>query len=154
MNQFLVPQFIDVEPKILGPLTLRQFIIAVIGIVFAVVSYKFADLALFIVELIIIATLVILFAFIKINGQPFHFFLLNIFCVLVGSNIRVWTKNTDIVRAVEMADDKKEDQVVQKEEIKSQKLSELSLLLDTGGAFQGEVLNETNQPITEKEKNK
>lgn len=153
MNQFLVPQFIDVEPKILGPLTLRQFIIAVIGIVFAVISYKFADLALFVVELIIIATLVILFAFIKINGQPFHFFLLNIFCVLVGSNIRIWTKNTDIVHAVEMADSKKEDQVIQKEEIKSQKLSELSLLLDTGGAFQGEVLNETNQS-DEKVKNK
>ena len=147
MNQFLVPQFIDVEPKILGPLTLRQFIILVIGIVFAVISYKFADLALFVVELIFIATLVILFAFIKINGQPFHFFLLNIFCVLVGSNI-------NSVHAVEDKNDEKQENVIQKEEIKAQKLSELSLLLDTGGAFQGDVLNDVDKKDKEETKNK
>lgn len=154
MNQFLVPQFIDVEPKILGPLTLRQFIILVIGIVFAVISYKFADLALFVVELIFIATLVILFAFIKINGQPFHFFLLNIFCVLVGSNIRVWSKDINSVHAVEDKNDEKQENVIQKEEIKAQKLSELSLLLDTGGAFQGDVLNDVDKKDKEETKNK
>jgi len=138
MNQFLVPQFIDVEPKILGPLTLRQFIIAVVGIVFGVIAYKFADLGLFIVELIVIASLVILFAFIKVNGQPFHYFILNIFGVIIGSNIRIWGKDIKVVHAVDMVDVKKDDGVVQKEEMKAQKLSELSLLLDTGGAFQAE----------------
>ena len=138
MNQFLVPQFIDVEPKILGPLTLRQFIIAVVGIVFAVIAYKFADLSLFVVEFIIIAVFVILFAFIKVNGQPFHYFLLNILQVLIGSNIRIWEKDINVAHTVEMINVKKENSVVQKEEIKAQKLSELSLLLDTGGAFQAE----------------
>ena len=59
MNQFLIPQFIDVEPKILGPLTLRQFITIVIGIVLIVLCYKFADLSLFVLEFIIIASIVI-----------------------------------------------------------------------------------------------
>ena len=27
MQQFTVPQFIDVEPKIIGPITTRQFLI-------------------------------------------------------------------------------------------------------------------------------
>lgn len=138
MNQFLVPQFIDVEPKILGPLTLRQFIIAVIGIVIAVVCYKFSDLTLFILEFIIISIFVVLFAFIKVNGQPFHYFILNIFGVIVGSNIRVWGKDAKVVHAVEMVDIKKDNGAIQKEEMKTQKLSELSLLLDTGGAFQAE----------------
>lgn len=155
MNQFLVPQFIDVEPKILGPLTLRQFIIAVIGIVFAVIAYKFADLALFILEFIIIAVFVILFAFIKVNGQPFHYFLLNIFGVVVGSNIRIWTKDPNFMHAVDVTIKEKEENVYQKEDIKSQKLSELSLLLDTGGAFQGDIVDEINnkkEKVTNKDK--
>ena len=32
-NQFVVPQFLDVEPKIIGPITLRQFLIMVAVIV-------------------------------------------------------------------------------------------------------------------------
>lgn len=138
MNQFLVPQNIDVEPKILGPLTLKQFIIVVCGIVAAVICYKFADFALFIFELIIIAIIVILFAFIRINGQPFNFFLLNIFAVVVGSNIRIWTKDANIAKSIEDKVVTKKDSFFEKEEIRSQKLSELSLLLDTGGAFQAE----------------
>ncbi|KKS92044.1 MAG: hypothetical protein UV69_C0039G0006, partial [Parcubacteria group bacterium GW2011_GWE2_43_12] len=31
MQQFVVPQFIDVEDKIIGPITVRQFIIIMVG---------------------------------------------------------------------------------------------------------------------------
>ncbi len=152
MDQFLVPQFIDVEPKILGPLTLRQFIILVVGIVIAVLCYKLADLSLFILEFIIIATFVILFAFIKVNGQPFHYFVLNILAVLLGSNIRIWTKDPKVVKAVDNTPEKEQDNFTPKEELKASKLSELSLLLDTGGAFQSNVIDEKSQEKIENNK--
>ncbi len=154
MDQFLVPQFIDVEPKILGPLTLRQFIIVVVGIVFAVLCYKLADLSLFVVEFLIIASIVILFAFIKINGQPFHYFLLNILAVMIGSNVRIWTKDPKIARAVDNTPEKEQDNFTPKEELKANKLSELSLLLDTGGAFQSNIINEKFEGDNKKEDKK
>ena len=154
MNQFLVPQFIDVEPKILGPLTLKQFIVIVIGIVFAVIAYRFADISLFIVEFIVIAGLVILFAFIKVNGQPFHYFLLNILGILIGSNIRVWEKDEKAMQAVQTKEEKTEDVVAEKEELKAQKLSDLSLLLDTGGAFQSEAALGKESSPADNSKNK
>ncbi len=43
MRQFTVPQFIDVEDKIIGPLTVRQFLIMLTGFAVIGVSYKFAD---------------------------------------------------------------------------------------------------------------
>ena len=49
MQQFTVPQFIDVEDKILGPISVRQFLIMLGGGLFAFVAYKVADFALFIV---------------------------------------------------------------------------------------------------------
>ena len=142
MNQFLVPQFIDVEPKILGPLNLRQFIIIVIGIVGAVLCYKLADIALFILEFIIIACIVILVGFIKVNGREFHFFLLDLTMFGFGSNTRVWRKEERLQFALEAKAAVEEEFKNEKVEIKGNKLSELSLLLDTGGAYRTEDFEE------------
>jgi len=142
MNQFLVPQFIDVEPKILGPLNLRQFIIIVIGIVAAVLCYKFADLALFILECIVIVCIVILVGFIKVNGREFHFFLLDVITFVFGSNIRVWRKEERLQFVLEAKAAVEKEFDNEKVEIRGNKLSELSLLLDTGGAYRAENFEE------------
>ena len=75
MQQYVVPQFIEVEAKVFGPITARQFIICLIGGSFLFITYKLADFALFILEGLIIFVITALFAFIKINGRPFHYFL-------------------------------------------------------------------------------
>lgn len=135
MNQFLVPQFIDVEPKIFGPISLRQFLVIVVGIISSVMAFKFADISLFILEFIIIVGITILFAFIKVNGQLFHFFLLNIFEFFLGSNIRVWKKEEQHFNALidHVSDEKKTS--TEKDKVSESKLSQLSLVLDTGGAY-------------------
>ena len=73
MEQFTVPQFIDEEDKILGPITTRQFIILLVtaGIIF--VEYKIFDFSLFVVSGLITAGVAVALAFGKINGRPFHF---------------------------------------------------------------------------------
>ena len=94
MDQFTVPQFIDREPKILGPITVRQFIICLAGFGLGFLAYKFSDIELFIVEAAAIAGIFGAFAFVKINGRPFHYFIL----ALVGSkkrpSVRVWKKDS------------------------------------------------------------
>lgn len=68
--QFQVPQFIETEDKIVGPLSLRQFgYVGGAGIVsfllfFAVKTWVWA------VSSVFLAAVALLFAFLKINGQP------------------------------------------------------------------------------------
>ncbi len=79
MQQFTVPQFIDVEDKIIGPVTTRQFIIMLSGALLIAVCYKLFDFSLFVTVSILIILIFGTFAFIKVNGRPFHLFILNLF---------------------------------------------------------------------------
>jgi hypothetical protein len=70
MPQFQVPQFIEKESKIIGPLTLKQFIyIAIAGGLSIIAFYSLPIFSSFLV-LIISGGLAISFAFLEINGQP------------------------------------------------------------------------------------
>lgn len=146
-NRFIVPQFIDAEDKIFGPITVRQFIIMVIGALFIFASYKLADFALFALEAFVIAALSLLFAFVKVNGAPFHLFFINFLATLTKPKVRIWRKEQ--VR-VEEFKSKTEDQINKyvkpKRLLPSSKLSELSLIIDTGGVYKGESLvNKVNK---------
>jgi hypothetical protein len=69
--QFQVPQFIDTEDKVVGPLSLRQFgFVAIAGILSAIL-YFFAQLWLFVIGAIIFFGIAIALAFVKIEGRPF-----------------------------------------------------------------------------------
>ena len=90
--QFRVPQFIEIEDKIIGPITVRQFIIILVGAGVAFVAYKLSDFALFVTELIFILAVTFGFAFIKVNGRPVHYLLLNIFQTSKRPTLRIWNK--------------------------------------------------------------
>lgn len=139
-NRFIVPQFIDAEDKIWGPVTVRQFIIVLAGGLLIVLSYKFADFALFLTQSSIILLLVIIFAFVKINGVTFHLFLLNVIQTVKRPKIRIWRKEYIKVEEFKI----KGENVVAapipvKNMLPNKKLSELSLIIDTGGVYKGEI---------------
>lgn len=68
--QFQVPQFIDIEDKIIGPLTIRQFLyLAVAGVLSFICFFAF-ETWLWIVVTAIVGIIACVFAFIKYNGQP------------------------------------------------------------------------------------
>lgn len=138
-DRFIVPQFIDAEDKIFGPITVRQFVIMIIGGLLIFAAYKLSDFALFIVEFIILTFLTILFSFIKINGAPFHIFLLNFIQTSKKPKLRIWVKEDIKTEEYKLAgEDKKDDFVTPKSFLPTSKLSELSLIIDTGGVYKGE----------------
>ena len=92
MPQFIVPQFIDVEDKIIGPITTRQFAMGVVAGLLIFFSYKFADTALFAIQALLVFGIYILIAFIKVNGQRFPLFALSIVRSLLRSGLRVWSR--------------------------------------------------------------
>ena len=142
MRQFIVPQFIKVEDKILGPITIRQFIIIVVGVVIDFVCLKLADFGFFVFLTLIITALVFLFGFLKINGSPFHNFLLHVIETFKKPRLRVWNRNvTD--REFYLSQQKKvnkesEENVQIKKEVSKSRLAELSLVVDTHGKYKGE----------------
>lgn len=140
IQQFVVPQFIDVENKIIGPLTVRQFIIFLAGAGLIVLCFKMATFLLAMAISVPIFALTGTFAFLKINGRPFHFFMLNIIQTLKKPTMKVWNKE---ISAKEVAgkkdkEEKKPGLVIVKRPLSASKLTQLALIVDTGGAYQEE----------------
>ncbi len=68
--QFQVPQFIETEPKIVGPLTLKQFgFIAVASIVSFLLFFIF-EIWLWLLFTVILGSIAAGMAFLKYEGQP------------------------------------------------------------------------------------
>lgn len=140
MQQFVVPQFIDVEDKIIGPVTTRQFLIILVAAVIIFLSYRFGDFSFFIFSLVIFGGLALVFAFVKINGQTFHYFVLNIIQSARKPSLRVWHKSYDkkeleaFLKHPEMSV-KVDDQ---KKQVKRKHIRDLALLVNTGGFYKPE----------------
>jgi hypothetical protein len=69
--EFQVPQFIEVEDKLFGPLTWRQFVYLVGGAGFCFILYHFLPIFLAILLMLPVAGLTAALAFYKMNGKSF-----------------------------------------------------------------------------------
>lgn len=143
MPQFVVPQFIDVEDKIIGPITTRQFIMGVVVMLWLFLAYRFADTVLFIIEAVVLIGGYILVAFVKVNGRPFYYFLLNIIRSLQRPALRLWSREAthwqNVPTGVAVSANLGATAVVRKKLVE-QELSSLSLLVDTGGRYRPEEI--------------
>ena len=94
-DKFVVPQFIDNEDKILGPITVRQFLICLFALLPIFVLYKIFPLIEFIPLALLVAGTAGTFAFLKVNGQPFHVFAVNALQTQMRPKLRVWNRQLD-----------------------------------------------------------
>lgn len=67
--RFQVPQFIDIEDKIVGPFTLKQFLMYVVACMVLVPIYIYTDLSLFITIALPVLGIAAAFAHIRIYGK-------------------------------------------------------------------------------------
>lgn len=141
MQQFNVPQFVDVEDKIIGPITTRQFIIMVAGGLFIFIWYKALTFWWFAGSSLVTILLVALLGFIKVNGQPFHYFLINLIETLKRPALRVWSKEVNIKEIKKRLKSQEEPlppaAPIARKHYTGSRLAELSLIVDTGGAYEG-----------------
>lgn len=90
--QFNVPQFIDVEDKILGPLTLKQFFLFIGGgLVVIFLYYMFQLWVVFIIGIplfLILAAVV----FIKINGRSFFSYAIAWIKYWLNPRVYIWKR--------------------------------------------------------------
>lgn len=99
--QYQVPQFIEIEDKVIGPLTFKQFVYVLGGggISFALYVWLPFLLALPLIGLALGTAAT--FAFYKVNNKPFVYILESALKYVIGSKLYIWKKETKKPKAKE-----------------------------------------------------
>jgi len=141
--QFVVPQFIEVEAKIIGPISARQFIILMIVLAVDFVLYKLFPTFIFLPSIIVVTLFGFVLAFAKVNGQDMHYVLLNLIQTFRRPRARIWAR-TQYVEREEDDDSLPERPIyIPKPQVSESRLAAMSLMVDTGGTY---VSDDVRQP--------
>lgn len=90
--QFRVPQFIDVEDKIFGPFSFKQFIYLLGGGGIAFVLYKVLPSYISFIFILPVIGIAAALAFYQVNGKPFIFTLEASIKYFLQSKLYIWKK--------------------------------------------------------------
>jgi len=93
--RFTVPQFIGHEPKIVGPLTFRQFIfIGIAGAICFILYFSIGkkSLSLFLLISVVLILVAMVLAFGKIGGRSLPTILANSLEFLISPKLYIWRK--------------------------------------------------------------
>lgn len=93
--QYKVPQKIDMEDKIVGPLTLTQFLYLMGGGMIIYIALNTASVGVFFLISIPVAMISLSLAFLKIQDQPFAKFIVSLLYYFFMPRERIWRKNLD-----------------------------------------------------------
>lgn len=94
MLQYNIPQFVDSEDKVVGPVTIRQFAYLAIGVVVIGFLWVFKpNIPVFLVFSVPIALVCFALAFVKINGQTFMTFITNVLIYILKPSLFMWSRD-------------------------------------------------------------
>jgi hypothetical protein len=143
--QFQVPQFIEVEDKIFGPLTFKQFIYIGGGLGAAYLLWRVLPFYIAVPIIVVEGGLAAALAFFQYNGRPFILALENAFFFIIHSRLYLWNNDRK----------KKSSEIVQKEltrssnlyvpKLSGSKLHELAWSLDIKERIAGGVASEVER---------
>ena len=126
--QFKVPQFIDVEDKLFGPFTFRQFVYLVGGAGMIFVIYRLLPLWIGIFLIIPIGALTGLLVFYRINNKPFIYYLQAAVNYAVSSKLYIWKQR--LAKPSDNKDTEAPQQVSVLPTVSSNSLKDLAWSLD------------------------
>ncbi len=127
-----MPQFIEVEDKIVGPLTLRQFIYIAAGIGLGIICYIYLPLWIAFPLIALVAAAAGALAFYKMNGKPLIEILEAGFNYLIGAKFFLWRHENEKAVGTPVKE-KPQTAVATAPRISRGKLSELAWSLDVKG---------------------
>jgi hypothetical protein len=133
--RYQIPQFIEVEDKIFGPLTLKQFLYVAGGVSLAFIFWEILPKAIGFFVAIPILILFLAFAFYQYNDRPFIIVVENAFRYFTGNKLYVWHKEQKTLEEIQKeADNKNKDAAelpkMDVPKLSDSKLTELSWSLD------------------------
>ncbi len=92
--QYQVPQFIEIEDKIFGPLTLKQFIYLAGGGGLCLLFFTLLPLYLAVLCMLPVIALALALAFYKVNDRPFIVVIEHAFGYFFGNKLYLWKQRT------------------------------------------------------------
>ncbi|MEK9151417.1 MAG: PrgI family protein [Patescibacteria group bacterium] len=136
---FSVPQFIDVEDKVAGPLTWKQLLWMIGMGAVLLTAFNTFDTSLAIIIAIPTVLIFAAFAFYRPNGFPLTTFVFYTILFLFRRKVSVWERPVKSLPAAKEPP-KAADTVDAKKQINQEKLRELARILDSRGAKGHQVL--------------
>jgi hypothetical protein len=101
-----VPQFIEIEDKIFGELTLKQFIFIAGGAGLSFVVYVFLDsIILSALPIILIMGSSLLLSFKKVHNRPLIYIVEAAFKYFMGNKLYIWKKESKVEPKIESSND-------------------------------------------------
>lgn len=123
--RFVVPQFIEYEAKIVGPLTFRQFVYIGIAAAICFILYFSMPFSLFIAACVVLGIGALALAFLKIGGRSLPTILANFLRFNLAPKMYIWKRKEQVITMFKKEEVKKEEE---KEEELPLKIAEKSQL--------------------------
>lgn len=90
--QYQVPQFIEIEDKIFGPLTFKQFVFLLGGGAMCYLAYRFLGFFLGVFIIVPVGAFSLALAFKKVNNRPFIAILESAVRYVFSEKLYIWKK--------------------------------------------------------------
>ncbi|MDO8443729.1 MAG: PrgI family protein [Candidatus Azambacteria bacterium] len=132
--QYQVPQFVDLEDRIIGPLTLKQFLYLAFAGAFIFVFWFLLNFYVWLIISIPIAAAAAAFAFLKINDRPFVYFFLSFVRYFSKPKLYIFSSKPPELPSVETRERSplQQNSTSAPGRLTPSKLKELALNLDIG----------------------
>jgi hypothetical protein len=93
--QFKVPQFLEIEDKIFGPFTFKEFVYLAGGAGLCFIIYKLLGLFWGAIPILLIGGFSLLLTFYKPNDKPFLNMLISGLSYLTGDKLYIWERRKE-----------------------------------------------------------
>jgi hypothetical protein len=135
--RFQVPQFIDIEDKVIGPFTIKQFVYLAGGAGMSFIIYTYIPVYIALLLIAGVIGLSLALAFYRINNKPFIYMLEAAFLYYTKQNLYIWKKQ-------EKKPEKQEQKSIESPQVYVPRLSD-SKLKDLSWSLD---INENLNPLT------
>lgn len=134
--QYKVPENIDIEDKIIGPLTFKQFMYLLVAFAVTLVGYQVVqpgDIFMFTIFISPVWAIAGILGFARPNDRPADVFVISGIVYLFRPRQRIWRRETEGVVDITTKKAEKKKEAVTKEAPEESQLETLSRLIDTQG---------------------
>lgn len=134
--RFNVPQFIEHEAKIVGPLTFKQFVFIGLAVALGVTLYFTVPFTVFLIGSALLGGLALALAFLKVNGIPFPKVVLSLLKFSGLPKIYIWQRREEPIATTYKKDQvsevfKKEKEGLSLKTTKGSRLKKLQTEIET-----------------------
>ena len=143
--KFQVPQFIDIEDKIFGPLTIKQFIYIAGGAGLSFILFLYLPLIIAILLIVVVLGFSLAMAFYQVNSKPLIYLVQSAFGYYFSNKLYLWKKKDKILEKSKSTKELPGQSSLYVPKLSESKLHDLTWSLD---------IKESLNPVTREEKNK